>query len=232
MEPHVTSRVTGIPGSVHVRPATPQDVDGVAAMTHWCSRRTISLRFMGGVCEQVASAELEREVRVAAPLGEAFVAETDDGKLVGEAYAARSGPDEAEVAFVVADRWQRHGVGTALLAALLRRLQTAHIHAVWAETSSDNIPMLQLLRDAGLPAREEHDGGSVRIRLQLAEPAAPAVANASFAACPSARDGTGATGSPSAHSVRVSQDRRSQRPAAPHRHWPSSILPRTFTTSK
>jgi len=157
------------PQPVHVRPATPRDAERVAAMAHWCSRRTISLRFMGGVSESAAIDELEREVRAAAPLGEAFVAETGAGELIGEAYAARSGPDEAEVAFVVADRWQHHGVGTALFAALLERMRAEHIHAVWAETSSDNLPMLLLLRDTGLASREEHDGGTVRIHLQLAD---------------------------------------------------------------
>lgn len=157
------------PGPVHVRPATPADADGVAAMTHWCSRRTISLRFMGGMSERSAVLELEREIRAAAPLGEAFVAETAGGELVGEAYAARSGPDEAEVAFIVADRWQHHGVGTALFAALLDRLRAEHINAVWADTSGTNIAMLHLLRDTGLPAREERDGDTVRVHLQLTD---------------------------------------------------------------
>ena len=169
---------------VHVRPATPGDAERVAAMAHRCSRRTISLRFMGGVSESAAIDELEREVRAAAPLGEAFVAETTDGELVGEAYAARTGSDEAEVAFVVADRWQHHGVGTALFATLLQRLRAEHIRDVWAETSTDNLPMLRLLRDAGVPAREERESGSVRVHLQLAEVPPPAGQSASPAGLP------------------------------------------------
>jgi GNAT superfamily N-acetyltransferase len=88
----------------------------------------------------------------------------DDEQLVGWAEARPAGPDEAEVAVVVLDGWQRRGVGTSLVRALLadaavtgRRLH-AYVHP-------DNMAASRLVR-AALPGPVEAGlaDGYVRFR--------------------------------------------------------------------
>ena len=161
------------PGTFTVRPARPDDDERIAALVRGLSRQTLRLRFMGAMAESAVVAELQREAHAAEPFGESFVAETPDGVLVGHAFAARGPGNEAEVAFVVADPWQHHGVGTALFSALLGRLRAEGVHAVWAETFFDNLPMVKLLRDTGLPAADERHGEMIHVRLDLTSFTAP-----------------------------------------------------------
>jgi GNAT superfamily N-acetyltransferase len=90
-----------------------------------------------------ASEEFRREVQDQEPHGVAFVAEDPDGRIVGEAYAAALGEGSAEVAFVVADGWQHHGVGTLLRAALFEQLRADRIVMVFAELLPENRAMME-----------------------------------------------------------------------------------------
>ena len=151
-----------------VRPARPSDAAGVEALCRGLSRRSMTLRFLGAVSPDTAVAEVCREIRGDGG-DESFVAVLPGGEVVGEAYAARTAPDAAEVAFVVADRWQHRGVGTALFAAVLERLRAAGVHSVCAETLVENVGMRRLLRDTGLPLREEGSMGELTVHLRLGD---------------------------------------------------------------
>lgn len=152
---------------IHVRPARPEDVAGVRAMTRSLSRETVHSRFMGGGSRELASEELRHEIVAGRTEGEALVAEDDGGTIVGEAYAAYLNPTEAEAAFVVSDAWQHHGVGTALRLALFERLRSEGIKTVHLETLPENTALLQLVRDAGLPTKERFADGAITIRVDL-----------------------------------------------------------------
>jgi GNAT superfamily N-acetyltransferase len=156
------------PVGVHIRRARPDDAERLATTVAALSGRSLFRRFLHGVSAPVATAELGREVRDREPHGVAFVAEDADGRIVGEAYAAALDDASAEVAFVVSDRWQHHGVGTLLRSALFDRLRADGIGIVYADTLLENRPMLELLRDAGLPLHEERcQDGIVRVRVEL-----------------------------------------------------------------
>ncbi len=132
------------------------------------SAQTIRLRFMGGVSREMALAEVRHEILSGTADGHVFIAEVGPGKLIGEAFAARVGEREAEIAFVVCDEWQHLGVGTLLLRALLERLCSEGILTAYAETTWSNSAMLNLLHDSGLPVVEEiQGGGTIRARLDL-----------------------------------------------------------------
>lgn len=146
----------------------PADLEPLARMVRGLSPQTIRLRFMGGVSREVALAEVRDEIASGAAHGDVFVAEDGAGELIGEAFAARLGEREAEIAFVVCDEWQHLGVGTLLLHALLDRLRSEGILTAYAETSWGNTAMLNLLHDSGLPVVEEiQGGGTIRARLDL-----------------------------------------------------------------
>lgn len=77
----------------------------------------------------------------------------------------------AEVAFVVADRWQHQGIATALLHRLAAYARRRGITTFMAITMGANIRMLDVLRHAGYPIALRHDNGDLEIKLDITHPA-------------------------------------------------------------
>jgi len=77
----------------------------------------------------------------------AAVAAVEGGEVVGVAqYSRRPGADAADMAIVVADAWQRQGIGTRLVAALADRAAGQGIEAFAVDVQGDNQGALRLLR--------------------------------------------------------------------------------------
>lgn len=93
----------------------------------------------------------------------------DGSTLAGTASYDRD-PDRrhvAEVALVIADDWQRQGVGTALVRELARRARSHGIRRFEAEVLASNDPALNLLRSIHVtPASRQH-GGVIRVEGSL-----------------------------------------------------------------
>jgi GNAT superfamily N-acetyltransferase len=71
----------------------------------------------------------------------------DCGEVVGVAqYSRRAGSDGADMAIVVADAWQRQGVGRELVAALADRAVAAGVTIFAVSIQGDNFAALGLLR--------------------------------------------------------------------------------------
>jgi acetyltransferase len=102
---------------------------------------------------QLGSALLERLLRFEAGEEIALLATTSaDGReiAVGEArYARTDTPVEREFAVAVADDWQRTGLGTRLLEALLRYAQRSGVSRVFGDVLASNEPMLRLAERFG-----------------------------------------------------------------------------------
>jgi len=62
-------------------------------------------------------------------------------------------PAEAEFAIVLADDWQRHGLGVKLLGSLIRAARAAGLRRLVGTTLSANQTMLALARKAGFHLR-------------------------------------------------------------------------------
>lgn len=83
-----------------------------------------------------------------------LVASSPDADIIGLAqYVADESGDGCEVAIVVADAWQRMGLGTDLLVALISVAQRNGIAHVNADVLADNYAMLALARKLGCEAR-------------------------------------------------------------------------------
>jgi RimJ/RimL family protein N-acetyltransferase len=91
-----------------------------------------------------------------------------DNSVVGVAryvqYADR--PLTAEVAFEVADDWQRIGIGSALVDRLIDRARTNGLDRLSARTRWENVPARALLRRLGFHARFS-EGGEVELELAI-----------------------------------------------------------------
>jgi RimJ/RimL family protein N-acetyltransferase len=101
---------------------------------------------------------------------DAFVA-LDSDDIVGVGRLDRStGDPDAEVAFVVADAWQGHGLGTELLRHVIARARDLGVHRLWADTLLHNDPMLAVFRHSRLPYHSRFASGLVHVTLDLDPP--------------------------------------------------------------
>lgn len=96
----------------------------------------------------------------------AFVGVTGDGdttRLLGVArYVRDEDAGGAEFAIVVADAWQRKGIGSLLLDALLQYARSAGIGQLHGITLATNQAMYQLARKHGFTLRNDPRDATVR----------------------------------------------------------------------
>ena len=92
----------------------------------------------------------------------------ESGHGVGIARFIRSDTDpaSAELAIVVADDWQRRGVGFQLLHTLLRRAREENVTTISAEVLTGNLALLALLRHFG-PVDTAVSGSTTTATLRL-----------------------------------------------------------------
>ncbi|HEY3084496.1 MAG TPA: GNAT family N-acetyltransferase [Candidatus Dormibacteraeota bacterium] len=121
------------------------------------SPEAIYRRFFSPVLspEQFAAALLRRDSRE-----RQAVAAVEQGEVVGVAqYSRAPGSTEAELAIVVADGWQRQGLGTRMVAALADRAVMAGITTFAVDVQGDNQGALRLLRRVAPELRMSFSGG-------------------------------------------------------------------------
>jgi acetyltransferase len=88
-------------------------------------------------------------------------------------YVVGAAGRSAEVALVLADAWQRQGLGRHLLARLLDHAQTAGMHEAVGVVLATNVAMLRLARSMGFTVTAEPGDATVmRIRRDLLAPIA------------------------------------------------------------
>ena len=85
-------------------------------------------------------------------------------------YDRLAGAQEAEVAFVVADAWQGHGLATALLHELADYARAHGVERFIALTMGTNVRMLDVLHHCGFPCRTRYDGGDILATLDITAP--------------------------------------------------------------
>jgi len=88
-------------------------------------------------------------------------------RMAGEREA---GEHEAEVAFVVQDAWQGHGIATALLHELAAYARAHGVERFVALTMGSNVRMLDVLHNCGFPCRTRYDGGDIIATLDITAP--------------------------------------------------------------
>ncbi|MEU6023153.1 GNAT family N-acetyltransferase [Micromonospora sp. NPDC047134] len=151
-----------------VRPAVAEDLAAVVELHRACSPSTRQRRYLGGAGTP-SPARLRRLLEPTRGL--TLVAVTTDPEAGRESVVAMANllaeGDEAEVALLVRDDWQRRGLGSTLLRRLTRQAETSGYAAVVLHTQADNTPMLRTLRRLGRPATVEPDGGLLTLTVPL-----------------------------------------------------------------
>ena len=77
-------------------------------------------------------------------------------------------PGQAEVAFMVADKFQGQGIGAALLRHLVIIARKVGLAELSAEVLASNAAMLKVFEKSGLPTSTSQAGGTVHIVMKLA----------------------------------------------------------------
>ena len=84
------------------------------------------------------------------------------------------GGDRAEVGFAVADDYQHRGAATLLLQQLLAVARGCGVREFVAQVLDDNVDMLRVLQNSGLPLRQRIENGIRHVTLTLAPVMEPA----------------------------------------------------------
>ena len=152
---------------VALRPIAPDDRDRLVAFHDALSAETARLRFFTPH-PRLSSAELDRFTSVDHRDREALVVLSDEAIVGVGRYDRTVGTDAAEVAFVIADAWQGHGVATILLEELRARALTAGITEFFAETLGENHAMREVFAHSGMVTGTSWSGGTARVTMRLA----------------------------------------------------------------
>jgi GNAT superfamily N-acetyltransferase len=164
--------------AVRVRAITPDDTPRLRAFHAQLSRDTIILRYFHYMRE-LSEPDADRCAHVDYVNRMAVVATVhvdEQERIVAVVSYVRIGPDSAEVAFVVADRWQGRGVGTALLLRLAPYARAQGFTTLVAITMSSNLRMLDLLRHCGYPTSVRFEDYDTAVHVDISAPPALALA--------------------------------------------------------
>ena len=156
---------------VHIRALGPDDVDLELRFVQGLSRETLYLR-MQYYATQVTRRDIERLLDVdyvdRLALG-GLVGEDGGERLVGVSrYARIEDTTRAECAIVVADEWQRCGLGTELMRSLTQAAVARGYTCLEGETLAENVSVAAWARRFGFNVRTQpNSGGLVKVTLEL-----------------------------------------------------------------
>jgi GNAT superfamily N-acetyltransferase len=151
---------------VRVRPASPEDQEGLRRMLSCLSRESVYLRFHAPLprAPEWAAAMFANSDR---RYGESLVA-VADGEVVGHAmYVRLDAGDSAEFAIVVEDRCQARGIGKLLLSALAERAGREGVKSFTGAVLGENRPMFDLVRSVFERVRYAMEDGAYAVSVTL-----------------------------------------------------------------
>lgn len=154
-----------------VRPLRPEDADIEFEFVSGLSPETRHNRLLGGLraitpeyIRELTQVDYSRDMALAAT-------STAGGRetLAGVArYARDRDGDDAEFAIVVADAWQRRGVGRRLMEELIAAARKHGVTSLYGEILSLNQPMMRLMQKLGFTiGRSPYEATLVRATLKL-----------------------------------------------------------------
>jgi acetyltransferase len=154
-----------------VRPVRAGDAPLVQRFVRELSPQSRRNRFFGPVHE-LSPAQLERMTHHHGSNGLGLIALADEAapRIVAIAQHVVCDTPFAELAVVVADDWQRQGLGERLVLLLLAHATRTGTAAVQGLVMAANTPMLALASKLGFAFEEDADPALVRIEKPLRHP--------------------------------------------------------------
>lgn len=150
---------------VSIRPVTPSDRQGIAALYDSADPESLRLRFFAQPTPSTLAAEVDRLCRPQSA-GLLAMAAYEGTELVGVASCDRDRDGDrprGEFAVLVADRRHGQGIGTLLLEHLAVRARHHGITEMTGEVLSGNLGMLRVAHEFGPSGRSRLDHGVVDV---------------------------------------------------------------------
>lgn len=151
------------------RALRPDDVARLQAFHLRLSVETIVMRYFR-VAPTLYARDARRLTHMDYDRRMALVATMGDGqeeRIIGVVRYEPISTDEGELAFVVEDQWQGHGVSTRLLAILLAYGRARGYRRMTAVTMVSNARMRAVLEHAGYPCFSQYTDGALHITLDI-----------------------------------------------------------------
>jgi GNAT superfamily N-acetyltransferase len=150
-----------------IQPIAPSDGDRLIRFHEALSAETTRTRFFV-LHPHLSTQEVSHFTHVDHQDREAFIALLGEDIIGVARFDRLPGSARAEVAFVVADRWQGLGLATRLFRSLADRAICVGIRQFLAETLAENRPMLALFDHTGTVTRRTTDHGVVELEMDVA----------------------------------------------------------------
>jgi len=151
---------------VGLRPIRPEDGERLVEFHARLSPRSVYRRYFF-LHPILSAAEVEHLTHVDSVDRLALIAEVDGELAAVGRYDRSPGSDQAEVAFVVADHYQHHGIGTLLLDRLAAAARANGVVTFVAQTLRENRAMLDVFYASGFPVTSSSEYDTVRIRFPI-----------------------------------------------------------------
>ncbi|MFC6594240.1 GNAT family N-acetyltransferase [Kitasatospora paranensis] len=165
--PKVEARLAQPAGAdLTVRRAEPGDKAAALEMHRRCSPDTLRKRYHG----PVRDADRYLDHLLDPRHGQTLAVEDGDGRIVALAHLMWD-DDSAEVALLVEDARQRHGLGVDLLRRMAALALEAGVERVYAVTQSSNSGLIATMRKLSAPLDYQVEEGTLVITAHLAEAA-------------------------------------------------------------
>jgi acetyl coenzyme A synthetase (ADP forming)-like protein len=149
--------------TLRIRPVLADDRERIRAFLDQLSLESIAFRFFG-----VANLDWVSNWSVDVDYADRYAlvasAGPDQGIVAHSAYA-RTSADRAEVAFMVSDAWQGHGIATIMLAHLAAVAHDHGIEVFTAQVRRENHRMVDVFRDSGFPVVQRVESDTIEIEL-------------------------------------------------------------------
>jgi GNAT superfamily N-acetyltransferase len=152
--------------NLQVRAIEPDDHDAALAFLRSLSAETTYKRFFS--MPHVDDRLLAMVAHPSECCSEALIALVGD-EVVGLASFDRleADPAAADVAIVIGDAWQHHGVGSVLMRKLAGAAKGRGIERFTATVLADNRPVVQFIRQSNPAARLRFDGTELAMEAPL-----------------------------------------------------------------
>jgi RimJ/RimL family protein N-acetyltransferase len=154
-----------------IRSVTPEDADALIRFHGRLSRKSITSRYFYPHLELEAD-EVAHLTEVDGRDRAALVVEKEGELIAIGRYDRLVDPTQAEVAFVVADAFQHHGLATMLLHCLAALARKSGIDCLLAEVLVENEAMLSVFRATGYSTESTIECGTVELKMTISPSAA------------------------------------------------------------
>ncbi|WP_027577926.1 GNAT family N-acetyltransferase [Bradyrhizobium sp. Ai1a-2] len=154
---------------IEIRSLRPEDEADMLAAVGRASAQSLQRRFFAvkrGFSEKERAFFMDIDFRNHVALV-ALLEEADGPAIVGGGRYIVFEPGRAEMAFVVVDAWQGHGIGSILMRHLVKIARDTGLQELTAEVLPENAAMLRVFGKFGFKPASQRDPQTVHLALKL-----------------------------------------------------------------